>query len=1706
MNRPLFRNVKTSDQEVSRSRRSSSRRADPRRDEWRDLDSESDFDDEEDEAQFDPVDEDPRAREDEDDPFEGVARRAARAKRRAAVETERARAPAPREIAESAAALVSKRVTDSERQTARALQNLTELIESGQRKQESAAIEQAVSCIEKRVVQSERHTAKALENIADLVERSREEVVGPEVIEEAMQAFDRRVGESERKTAKALESIAEMIGAEAKSRARNVEGFDVLLDRLGRIETKLAQPPAEPPAPRPKPAPVAPPRADRPLVEPRASEFEQALSGLDRRLADLAAKLDSDSRREPRGGALRASSVRAMERSLDAPSTRAGRPLADAILDITRRQATLDGPVPTFTRKFEREHKAAALPRVETPDFAASLATKRFDELQEAVAALTHKVEGVQNGDGDRVEQLLVLTRQIDLLRRQIDEAARGENPALTRRFDELRLLVENLARQTASTGVEKRFDELQDAVAALTRKVEGVQNGDGDRVEHLLVLTRQIDLLRRQIDEAARDENPALARRFDELRIVVENLARQTASGGSDRRFDELQAAVGALTKSVESLQLAEGDRSDQLLAMTRQIELLRRQIDETSRGEPLASAGRFAELRGVVEDLARQTEAIRAEIGRGAEREQAMARQVEGLRHEISDMTRALGDLAPRASTAAIETALRELIERIDAQRQRGVADGALAPAERIAGELRAVLKDMDPSPKVHGLDADLRAMAERIEELRGPGEANATALRELGLQTAEIKDILATLVSRPLPLEQIETRLYDLSQRVDKLSLGGPQGARAGDRIGDVTEVAKSIRAILASETGGNLNAFNQRLDRLSDKLEQAMARFGGKRFDELGARIDDMHRALQQRLDRGMPQKAVDTSALESLVAGLAKKIDSALESSSSRRGVEALEGKVERIHQKLDRIGELPSTARIEELLAKPQPQQQREIRAIGERLEEMQKTLLARGGSGETLEQARQLREVSERLERMHGALAARLEEGLRTRIDPVDFQLQHKQLREISERLDQMCGALATRIDDGGRSRSDGADAQLQQKHFADLSERLDFMHQALAARIEEGARQRTDASKEQLSDLVEQLARRANSAMESNAGPEQVTALGEQLRDLSTRLDRNVGDGAGSGASAALASIEAKIADLFARIEETRSSATEAAEAAVRRATLDVLRQAGSALSPAVKEELDEIRQAQTETGARTHETLSAVHDTLERVVDRLAVFEEELSEVRGMATPSPAAAKAATPREAVAPPREAAARPQPASRAKERAESQISPEAAPAPAPRMRRGRDVDDLDLSAIGTTTSTRGVEADTTVQANFIAAARRAAERAAADAEGKDRQAPSVDAAPRRAAVNAPAGAAAGDDKLGVVAAIAARKRPILLGLTGVVLLVGALQLMQFVHIPSKVVSRNDAQGQVSQDKIGSSAGPLASGQKDPASALSGKSGAPAGDAGEATKAPTSMAKPDGKSSLVEHIDQTPVGAIDRSTNVAQEPTSVQALAARGDVNAQYEMGVRYSEGRGGLPRDAKAAAEWFGKAASQGMAPAQYRLGSFYEKGIGVERNGERARILYQQAADAGNARAMHNLAVLFVEGGDGKPDYANAAVWFRKAAEYGVRDSQFNLAILYARGLGVEQNLVQSYMWFSVAAGQGDADAGKKRDDVGARLESRDLAAAKALVDSFKVKELRRDANEVETPKNGWQSFAPMGRPDVPPIMTPRPKVSRM
>ncbi|MBP1870950.1 localization factor PodJL [Ensifer adhaerens] len=203
-------------------------------------------------------------------------------------------------------------------------------------------------------------------------------------------------------------------------------------------------------------------------------------------------------------------------------------------------------------------------------------------------------------------------------------------------------------------------------------------------------------------------------------------------------------------------------------------------------------------------------------------------------------------------------------------------------------------------------------------------------------------------------------------------------------------------------------------------------------------------------------------------------------------------------------------------------------------------------------------------------------------------------------------------------------------------------------------------------------------------------------------------------------------------------------------------------------------------------------------------------------------------------------------------------------------------------------------------------------------------------------------------------------------------------------------------------------------------------------------------------------------------------------PVALVTAAKGGDPLAFYEIGARFTEGRG-VKEDLAEAAKWYQRAADAGVTPADYRLASMYEKGSGLTRDAAKAKALYLKAAGQGNASSMHNLAVMLASGRDGAPDFAEATKWFAKAAELGVRDSQFNLAVLYARGNGVPQDLESSYKWFAAAAREGDLDAAAKRDEVAKAMKPEQLSSAKAKADAWKPQAVDAKANTVDVP-DAW------------------------
>jgi hypothetical protein len=155
----------------------------------------------------------------------------------------------------------------------------------------------------------------------------------------------------------------------------------------------------------------------------------------------------------------------------------------------------------------------------------------------------------------------------------------------------------------------------------------------------------------------------------------------------------------------------------------------------------------------------------------------------------------------------------------------------------------------------------------------------------------------------------------------------------------------------------------------------------------------------------------------------------------------------------------------------------------------------------------------------------------------------------------------------------------------------------------------------------------------------------------------------------------------------------------------------------------------------------------------------------------------------------------------------------------------------------------------------------------------------------------------------------------------------------------------------------------------------------------------------------------------TPKGEI---TQTFSDLEQVIVKANHGNPAAQSYLGFLHINGEEGVEKNAAEAVKWFGLAARQGLAEAQFNL-------------------------------------ALILANGDGVPkDAAQAAHWCRLAAEQGFAPAQDRLGVMYIQGEGVARDEAEALAWFEVAARAGLADAAGHRDYVKTRAAAGTIMAA--------------------------------------------------
>ena len=149
--------------------------------------------------------------------------------------------------------------------------------------------------------------------------------------------------------------------------------------------------------------------------------------------------------------------------------------------------------------------------------------------------------------------------------------------------------------------------------------------------------------------------------------------------------------------------------------------------------------------------------------------------------------------------------------------------------------------------------------------------------------------------------------------------------------------------------------------------------------------------------------------------------------------------------------------------------------------------------------------------------------------------------------------------------------------------------------------------------------------------------------------------------------------------------------------------------------------------------------------------------------------------------------------------------------------------------------------------------------------------------------------------------------------------------------------------------------------------------------------------------------------DPAPAEKPKLNLSAEQKFASLKASAQAGDRQAQYEVAMIYAHESSDKPvaRDNFEAAAWMEKAAKSNHKMAQFHLGTYYEKGLGVDRNLELALKWRRSSALLGCKQAQRWMGHLY----------------------WGIfnNDNTFAALAIDPKDPG---NLPEAYAWFSLAA----------------------------------------------------------------------------
>ncbi len=377
------------------------------------------------------------------------------------------------------------------------------------------------------------------------------------------------------------------------------------------------------------------------------------------------------------------------------------------------------------------------------------------DGLAREMEALRSEIRGITADAGQ--DQALAedmrgdLQRLADSINQLGKQASPAQTDELKHEFDDLRSMIEGLAREDSVRRMETRWTGVEDRLNVF----------DTNRDDELVALAYRLDEIKTQI--GSMNSGPAIHALEDKLVSVaqaIELIGRhmQPDDHRMASQFSDLDARLDEISRAIVASGRTAAPDSPAVTRVEGRLADLSRQIDNLSAAPNTSGVDR---MEGHLADLSRRIDVLSRPTDNGlSARIEALTARVEELANEeaavrLEERIEQLSMMMERSQKASVQPDLTgylsDISRKIDALDQGAVND---ALAERL-DDLARRIDSLDAQPvsfagndRFTRLEDQLADIAIRLEETHAAPQDDSEILRSLQDQIAN----LSSLVSQP------------------------------------------------------------------------------------------------------------------------------------------------------------------------------------------------------------------------------------------------------------------------------------------------------------------------------------------------------------------------------------------------------------------------------------------------------------------------------------------------------------------------------------------------------------------------------------------------------------------------------------------------------------------------------------------------------------------------------------------------------------------------------------------------------------------------------------------------------------------------------------------------------------------------------------------------------------------------------------------